>query len=474
MKKMTRKEFLGTASCAALGSTTLLSTLGNLFLANKAISSNMAPPTDYKALVCVLLAGGNDSFNMLVPRGTTEYNEYAASRSNLALLQNSLLAINLLVSDGKLYGVNPAMTKVKNMFEAERLAFVANIGTLIEPVANGTEFYSGLKKLPLGIYSHSDQIEQWQTSVPQSRQALGWAGKMADMLQSTDTNLNNGISMNISLSGRNVWQAGQLTYEYSIGNDASGVSGLESVNTWANNAGFLDEARLEAIDNMNSMAYSNILQKTLSNLSKSSFDAVDTFKNAMSTVSPFATPFSNTSLSKSLNQIAKVIAARESLGKNRQTFFVTIGGFDNHDELIENQAYLLATVSNAIGEFFEALDEINIADSVTLFTVSDFARTLTTNGNGSDHAWGGNSIVAGGAVNGKKIYGSYPSLQITGNPLMVSNRGNLIPTTSADAYFAELALWFGVSPFDLATILPNIGNFYTPGSSNPPLGFMNM
>jgi uncharacterized protein (DUF1501 family) len=470
---MNRRQFLGTASCAAIGSTTFLSSLANLFLANKVISSSLAPPTDYKALVCVLLAGGNDSFNMLVPRGTGEYSQYAATRSNLALAQSALLPINPLVSDGKQYGLHPTMGMVKDLFENERLAFVANVGTLIEPVGNSSEFYSGLKQLPLGIYSHSDQIEQWQTSVPQSRQALGWAGKMADLLQSTNVNVDNGVSMNISLSGRNVWQAGKLTYEYSIGSGSDGVSGLEDINTWASNSGFLNEARLEAIDNMNGMAYANMLQKTLGSLSKSSFEAVSVFKNAVSGVSPFNTQFSQTGLSRSMHQIARVIAARQALGKSRQTFFVTIGGFDNHDELLNNQNYLLATVSNAVGEFFNALDEINIANNVTLFTISDFARTLTTNGNGSDHAWGGNALVAGGAVNGKKIYGTYPQLNLSGNPLMISNRGNLIPTTSADAYFAELALWFGVSPFDLATILPNIGNFYTPGSQNLPIGFMS-
>ena len=461
---------MGQASCAAIGSTTLMSSLANLMLANKMIGSAPTPPADYKALVCVLLAGGNDSFNMLVPRGASEYAQYATTRSNLALPMASLLPINPLVSDGKLYGVHPSMVAVKNMFEAERLAFVANVGTLIEPVANATEYYSGLKQLPLGLYSHSDQIQQWQTSVPHTREAIGWAGRMADILQSG--NANSAISMNISLSGRNVWQTGNQSYEYSIGNTDDGVTGLNSVSDWASNSGFLNYSRTEAINDLNTQLYNNILQGTLGDLSKRSFDAVEVFKNAVTAAPPFSTTFSTSSLSQNMKMVARVIAAREALGASRQTFFITFGGWDHHDEVIENQMYMLGVVSAAIGELYAALDTINMSDNVTTFTISDFARTLTSNGNGSDHAWGGNSIVAGGAVNGKKIYGSFPELNLSGNPLMVSNRGNLIPTTSADALFADLALWYGVSPFDLATILPNIGHFYTPGSATTPLGLM--
>ncbi len=459
---------MGQASCAAIGSMTLMSSLANLMLANKMIGSAPKPPTDYKALVCVLLAGGNDSFNMLVPSGVSEYAEYATTRSNLALPQNSLLPINPLVSDGKSYGVHPSMVAVKNMFEAERLAFVANVGTLIEPVANATEYYSGLKHLPLGLYSHSDQIQQWQTSVPHSREAIGWAGRMADILQTG--NSNSAISMNISLSGRNVWQTGNTSYEYAIGNTDDGVVGLKNTDSWASNSGVLNYNRMEAINDLNTLMYNNMLQNTLGDLSKRSFDAVEVFKNAVTGVPAFTTPFSDTSLSQDMRMVAKVIAAREALGASRQTFFISFGGWDHHDEVIENQEYMLGVVSAAIGELYAALDTLNMSDNVTTYTISDFARTLTTNGNGSDHAWGGNAIVAGGAVNGKKIYGSFPSLNLSGNPLMVSNRGNLIPTTSADALFAELALWFGVSPFDLATILPNIGNFYSPGSATTPLG----
>jgi uncharacterized protein (DUF1501 family) len=217
--------------------------------------------------------------------------------------------------------------------------------------------------------------------------------------------------------------------------------------------------------------YANIFKQTLGELTNQSMESIEIFQNAINGVQPFSTDFSDHYLSQNLKMVARTIAAKDDLGMNRQTFFMTIGGWDHHNELLASQEYLLAVVSNAIKEFFDALKEIGLENEVTLFTVSDFARTLTSNGKGSDHAWGGNAIVAGGAVNGQQIYGEYPDLFLSGNDLIINGRGNLIPTTSADEYFAELALWFGISPSDLPTILPNITNFYSPGGASP-LGFL--
>ena len=454
-----------------MGSATLLSSINNLSLLNKLVGTQLTPPPDYKALVCILLAGGNDSYNMLVPRGASEYAEYAATRSDLALAQNSLLAINPLTSQGKTFGVHPSMGGVRNLFENEKLAFVANVGTLIEPIANSTEYFSGQKQRPLGLYSHSDQIQQWQTSIPQSREAIGWGGRMADLVKTMNTN--QGISMNISLSGRNVFQSGNTVLEYSISNQGNGVQGITPVvPTWNSESGFLQRLQMGAIKDLSSQIYSNIFQDTFGELTNQAVDSFEEFENAISAVQ-LNTAFSATSLSSNLKMIARVIAAREALGMSRQTFFVSYGGWDHHDEVLNNQLYMLGVVSNAINEFQNALAEIGDQEKDTLFTISDFARTLTSNGNGSDHAWGGHSIVAGGAVNGKDIYGTYPDLYLTGNPLVVSNRGNLIPTTSADEFFAEMALWFGVSPNDLSLVLPNIGNFYNVNGGTPPLGFLS-
>ena len=476
INKNSRRKFLKQVGCGAMGSTTLLSTLANLMTANKMLASQPVSSIsgDYKALVCVLLAGGNDSYNMLVPKGNSqnEYNDYATTRSDLALPQNQLLGINPLVSDGKEYGVHPSMSGMQQMFENENLAFIANVGTLIEPVANAAEYYSGLKKLPLGLFSHSDQIQHWQTATPHSRDSIGWGGRIADILQSQ--NSNQAISMNISLSGRNVFQAGETVVEYSISEDEDDIQGIKPMNIYLPNSGFLNDIREDAVRDLAGEMYSNIFKQTLGSTTTQSLDALETFKNAIEAVPEFNTNFSQHSLSKKLRMTAKTIAAKDDLGVCRQTFFVTIGGWDHHDEVLANQQYLLGVVNNAIKEFFDALTEIGMEDKVTLFTISDFARTLTSNGNGSDHAWGGNALVAGGAVKGKKIYGTYPSLSLTGNPLTVDGRGNLIPTTSADEYFAELALWFGVSPFDLHILFPNLSNFYVFEGSPviPPLGFL--
>ena len=194
------------------------------------------------------------------------------------------------------------------------------------------------------------------------------------------------------------------------------------------------------------------------------------FFNAAVENTMVTTPFSNDQLSQRMRMIAQTIAARNDLGVKRQIFFVDIGGFDNHDELINAHAGLMGRVDDALTSFYAATEELGVSDCVTTFTISDFARTLTSNGNGTDHAWGGNAIVMGGAVKGKNMYGNYPVLSL-GNDIEIGG-GILIPTTSADEYFAELALWFGISANDLSQILPNIGNFYDVASSDTPLGFM--
>ena len=466
---MNRRKFIRQASCAAIGSTTFMTTLANLYMTNALANANTAGTSDYKAIVCILLAGGNDSFNMLVPRSATEYGHYSASRSSLALPLNDLLTINPLTSDGAEYGVHPSMGGLQALFESGDLAFVSNVGTLVEPIANETEYYSGLKNLPLGLYSHADQIQQWQTSVPQSREAVGWGGKLADIMQSLNTNQD--ISMNISLSGRNVFQSGNTVLEYAIRNYGNGAEGIRPIQYY-DNEGFLNLIRGNAIDSLMSDVYSNVFQQTFASQTTNALEAQQMFSAAIANVPSFSTTFSDHYLSRNMEMIAKVIAAHDQLGMCRQTFFVTLGGWDHHNEVLNSQEYLLGVVNDAMSEFYAVLQELMMTDKVTTFTISDFGRTLTSNGNGSDHAWGGNQMVMGGAVNGKEIYGSYPDLFVAGNPLNVSTRGILIPTLSTDEFFAELALWFGLSSGDLATVLPNIGEFYTPGSSNYPIGFL--
>lgn len=468
-----------------MGSTTLLSTLTQLTALNGALGKpdSAAPPTDYKALVCILLAGGIDSHSMLIPAGTTPsdngYNDYLAVRSDLAVPGTSLLALNNPQCSSfrghtcayGAYGVHPQMGGIRDLFNTGKAAFIANIGTLVEPILNKQQYSGGIKKLPLGLYSHSDQIMQWQTSVPQSREALGVGGRMADLLHAANTYQE--ISMNISLAGKNMFQQGQNHTEYSISNNVTPNNvGFETVTSWWGNAGLVTDLRNAAIDNMVAQNYANLLQQTYSTTTQSTTAAFQVFKDALKKVPTMTTTFPTSRLGNDLSAIAKVISVREFLGAKRQIFFVTIGGWDMHSDLLTGLNSSLPGVSQAIKAFYDATVELGIANKVTTFTISDFGRTITSNGQGSDHAWGGNNIVVGGAVNGGKIYGAYPQMNLN-NPLNVSFRGNFIPVVSSDEMYAELALWYGVSPSDLCYVLPNIGNFYSYSPNTYPLGLMN-
>ncbi len=468
-RKISRRNFLGQASCAAIGSATFLNTALNLGVINTLAARPHiinSPNNDYKAMVCILLSGGADSFNLLVPTETSEYEDYEATRTSLALAQEDLLDLDYN-DNGRTFGVHGGMSRVQEMFDDEKLAFIANIGTLIEPIANITEYQSNQKKIPLGLFSHSDQIMQWQSSVPQSRTALGVGGRIADILK--DMNSLSSVSMNISLDGKNHFQSGNTVVEYSVANNIDpNTFGFEGINTYNPTKGILNQGRKDVVTGMLSQQYDNIFRRTYAGMVKQTEESIEAFRNALYESAVFETQFSETNLSQDLKMIARIISSNQSLGAKRQIFFTSFGGWDHHDDVLGNQSVMLPILSNALGEFYDALEEINMTDKVTTFTISDFARTLTTNGNGSDHAWGGNVMIMGGNILGKHIYGDFPSLNLDGNPLNLNSRGRLIPTTSVDEFFAELALWFGVSPNDLSYVLPNLCNFYDPTCSAPP------
>ncbi|GAB3516014.1 DUF1501 domain-containing protein [Emticicia fontis] len=486
---MNRRDFLKQSGCAAMGTTTLLSTLTSLgavngAMSNKKFAQKETVAEDYKALVCVLLAGGIDSYNVLIPNGTTSgddgYNEYATTRSDLSIASASLLALNnpqctsfrgIPCSYGA-FGIHPTMTGMRDLFNSGKLAFMANVGTLVEPIMNVNEFNNGLKKIPDGIYSHSDQIMQWQTSVPQSRSALGVGGRIADLLNAG--NANSQVSMNISLGGKNIFQTGENVSEYSISNNVNPNNvGLDILPSWWSNSGLINDLRNAAVDSMVGQNYSNLLRETYSGTAKGSIASYDLFKQALKRVPSITTQFPNNSLASDLAAVAKVMSVRNSLGAKRQIFFVTYGGWDMHDGLATGLNQRLPVVSGALKAFYDATVELGIAENVTTFTISDFARTITSNGLGSDHAWGGNSMIMGGSVKGGKIYGAFPRMDLSNNPQNISFRGSFIPAVSTDELYAEMALWYGVSPADLCYVLPNLGNFYSYTSGNYPIGFMN-
>ncbi len=443
------------ANCAAVGTASLFSTLFTLRMTAGAASGG--PVTGYKALVCLFLSGGNDSFNMLAPKDATAYSEYAAVRTTLALPQGDLLPIASAGQPYADFGIHHNLPFLQTLYNQANLAFVTNVGTLVEPTTLA-QYNAKSTSLPVGLFSHADEQVHWQTLVPQVRGAgpKGWAGRMADCL--TQANLSGSVGMNISLSGNNVLQVGRASIPYIT--SPSGAVLLTD---------YQDPTLTNAIDSILGEQYSNLYQKTLSTSNRSAVDTAVAFDAA---VSPQTTTevFPATKTGSRLETIANILAARSTLGMDRQIFFVNRGGWDHHNEVIGPQETLFTEVNDAIEAFWTELGHLNLQNDVVLFTISDFGRTLTSNGLGSDHAWGGNAFMLGGNVNGGRIYGQYPVLA-TGGPLDIG-RGRLLPTTSVDEYGAELASWFGVPSSELNTVFPNSGNFFDPMATPYPLGIL--
>lgn len=499
MPIQTRRQFLGAANCAGISSIPILNTLLNLRMSGSLAAATTPGTGEYRALVCLFQSGGNDSFNMLAPysgpssTAANSYAEYAVSRADLALTQpptggpvgaNQLIEIHPTNTPGRTFGVHSGMPHLAALFEQGDAAFVANVGTLIEPVLNRAALTS--KRLPLGLYSHSDQIEQWQTSVPHSRSGVGWAGKMLDLIK--DLNSNQTVSMNISADGSNVWQTGLTGAEYAISPgfegypDSGGAVGLAGYTNGYVDPNVVGTAGItnpnsSAVDGQLAVTYANLLQQTWQNKRREALAAYELFHAATSGAMPGNITFPDTQLGRQLKQVARAIHGRVALGACRQTFFVNRGGWDHHSDTLNLQGGMLPEVDNALWAFWQQLVAMGAQNNVLLFSASDFGRTLTSNGQGSDHAWGSNQFLVGGAVDGQKIFGQYPSLGVNPevgaeiNPLD-AGRGRLIPTTSCDQFFAEMALWLGVPKTSLPLILPNIAEFYSTSSTAPPIGFL--
>ncbi len=402
---------------------------------------------DYKALVCVFLFGGNDSFNMLVPRSNAEYNVYAASRQNLAIPQSDLLPISPITSDGALYGLHPSLAGVQQLFESGRAAFVANVGPLVEPTTRD-QFSSGGVTLPPQLFSHNDMQDQWHTLKGAARVDTGWAGRIADLIRTHVAAQT--LSTNVSLSGTAPYQAAAEATPYVMGPD--GVAGFAGFDE----SGIFLEQR-HAFERIVNADYVSVYQRGFAEVQRRALATADIVSDALAAAPAISTAFPSSQLGTQLRTVARLIAARDELKMQRQVFFVATGGFDSHDNQNADQPGLLQNVSDALKAFHDATTELGIAESVTAFTQSDFGRTLTSNGDGSDHAWGGVQIVSGGSVYGRDIYGSYPLLDIGG--VQDVGGGRMIPTTSADQYAATLSKWFGIDDADLAHVAPNIGNF---------------
>lgn len=464
---LSRRRFLGQASCAAISSLPILNTLLNLNLAGKVAAAN-ATNSDYRALVCIFLSGGIDTYNILVPNGNDGgYTEYQNVRTGVALPQDSLLPITPMTAQSRQLGMHPGLVGVQSMFAARKAAWVTNVGTLNQRITKD-QYNDGSVPLPLGLYSHSDQSEQWQTSTPDVRSPRGWGGRVADILQAG--NSNETVSMNISLTGQNIFQSGESAFAYTV--DSGGAVSLEDYDPTVKDDPYITTPiRTSAVDSQLALQYQHLLTGAFQSQKQKAMDAYALFNAATNITLPASVTFPDSSLADNLQMVAKAIAGHSVMGQRRQTFFVEFGGWDHHDALVKNQAEMVPVLDGAVKAFFDCLAALGLDSNVTLFTGSDFSRTLTTDSEGTDHAWGGNHLVLGGAVNGQNIYGTFPDLYVD-NPLDVG-RGRIIPQIPVDLYFAELALWLGVPSSELDMVLPNIGRFYDPASSSPPLGLMS-
>ncbi|MCU6434103.1 DUF1501 domain-containing protein [Undibacterium sp. Jales W-56] len=407
-----------------------------------------AAGTDYKAAVCVFLAGGCDSNNLLIPNDDSGYASYLSARQRIAIPRPQLLPV--LPISGGAYGFHPAMTGLQGLFNQGKLALLANVGTLIRPTTKA-QANLGSWPLPDNLLSHIDQQNQWSMLNPALPSVLtGWGGRMADVLQSKNTGAR--FPTVVSAAGSNLFCDGAISASTAV--DPTGANGFTGVTNSA-----ADNIRLTALtqilkDNADlqlETAYAGTLSSTIAQA-----DIVGSAFNVS-----LSTPFPQTDIGQQLYRIAQLIASRNTFGLSRQVFYVEMGGFDTHAGQLETQQNLLSDLSQALTAFYAATTELGLAQNVVTFTHSEFSRTFKPAGDnsaGTDHAWGGHSMILGGAVKGKDIYGTFPQLTLAG-PDDISDEGRWIPTTSVDQYAATIASWMGVADIDLPAVLPNLANF---------------
>ncbi len=412
----------------------------------------LAQAGDYKALVCVFLFGGNDANNMIVPMGV-KYNDYSRVRGPATgLAQNVLLPI---MDRGEAYGFHPQLPRIQQLYNQGKAAAMLNVGPLIRPITKTQ--YRQNQAVPSNLYSHSDQQQAWQQASTSGVRS-GWGGRTADAMQPSNTG--SLLPMSVSTSGGALYTVGQVTGPAIInGGNGLGLSGSDGSAT----ANARDAAFQQVINFQSGLTLVQAANRTINN----GMQVGKVLNGVLTGPSGITTAFPQNGLGNQLAQVARIIRSRQTLGVSRQIFFVSTGGYDNHDGLLAAHQGLLTGLNAALSAFYDATIELGMENAVTTFTESDFNRTFGPNGNnGTDHAWGSHQLMMGGAVNGGRMYGTFPNLAIQG-PDDVGNRGLWLPTTSVEQYGATMSSWFGVNSAQLDAVFPNLINFPTRN-----LGFM--
>ena len=412
---------------------------------------------DYRALVCIFLFGGNDSNNTVIPMDDANFQAYTSIRGSLALPASSLTP-TVYSTSGAPYAFHAKLAEAASLFSSKELAVVANVGSLVQPLTRA-QYQAQQTPIPLNLFSHSDQQSQWQTSVAQGHSPTGWAGRAADYIASQNINSSKFPTF-FSVAGNSLEGTGASTQPVAL---APG----ESLQLTGFNSSAASQARLSALNSLLTLGSGvSLVQAADDTLSNSIADA-KALASALATSTPLKTQFPTSTIGAQLQQVAQIIQVQSALGMRRQIFFCSLGGFDTHTNEINTHNTLYPELSPAMSAFYDATQELGVAQNVTTFTESDFSRTFQpTTGDGSDHAWGSHHLVLGGAVQGGQIFGAFPTFELAG-PDDADVRGRWIPTTSVDQYGATLCSWFGIPDSALATVFPNFVNF-----NSQKLGFL--